>query len=436
MSATVAARNRLPLFALLGANAVSMLGNVLSLIAIPWFVLETTGSASKTGLTGFAAALPFIIAGIFGGAIVDRLGFRRMSIVSDLASSVCVALIPLLHATVGLAFWQLLVLVFLGGLLDTPGTTARGSLLPELSERAGMRLERTNAFEQMISRGAFLFGAPLAGIIIAATGIGAALWIDAASFIVSASIVAMLIPNILVERSESAASNRYLDELREGFAFIRNDPLTLPLVGSVALMNFLDAMTGLVMPVYAERIFGRAFDFGVMVAAAGGGAVVTTILFAAIGHRLPRRTTYILAFILASAPLLVLTATPGLIVVAAAMVVRGLGAGPLNPILMTVSQERIPVELRGRVFGVISGISWLAIPVGRLIAGYLVEWFGLIPTITALGIGSLVITTSMFLIPALKLMEHPELKMQSYVNGNSNSMDYEQPQATVAAAKR
>jgi MFS family permease len=436
MSGTAVGRDRLPLIALLGANAVSMLGNVLSLIAIPWFVLETTGSASKTGLTGFAAALPFIIAGVFGGTIVDQLGFRRMSIVSDLASSASVALIPLLHATVGLEFWQLLALVFLGGLLDTPGTTARNSLLPELSDRAGMRLERTNAFEQMISRGAFLFGAPLAGIIIAATGINAALWIDAASFIISASVVALLIPEFVIERTTDAVSNRYLDDLREGFAFIRNDPLTLPLVGSVALMNFLDAMTGLVMPVYAERIFGRAFDFGVMVAAAGGGAVVTTILFAVVGHRLPRRTTYITAFILASAPLLVLTTTPGLIIVAAAMVVRGLGAGPLNPILMTVSQERIPVELRGRVFGVISGISWLAIPVGRLIAGYLVEWIGLIPTIGALGIGSLIVTTSMFLSPALKLMEHPELDTQDYLNSKSSDTDYEQPQATAAAARR
>jgi MFS family permease len=186
------------------------------------------------------------------------------------------------------------------------------------------------------------------------------------------------------------------------------------------------------MPVYAERIFGRAFDFGVMVAAAGGGAVVTTILFAAIGHRLPRRTTYIVAFILASAPLLVLAATPGLLIVALAMVIRGLGAGPLNPILMTVSQERIPVELRGRVFGVISGISWLAIPIGRLIAGYLVEWFGLMPTIIALGIGSIMVTTSMFLIPALKLMEQPGL-------GPANTEDtvhFQQLETSTASAKR
>src|SRR3712207_6639057 len=124
--------SRIPLFALLAANAVSMTGNVFTLIAIPWFVLQTTGSASQTGLTSAVAALPFIIAGIFGGTIVDRVGFRKMSIISDLASSVTTALIPLIHLTVGLEFWQLLVLVFLGGLLDTPGGTARESMLPDL----------------------------------------------------------------------------------------------------------------------------------------------------------------------------------------------------------------------------------------------------------------------------------------------------------------
>ena len=123
-------RDRGPLFALFAANAVSMTGNVAALIAIPWFVLETTGSAAKTGVTAFAALLPVVLSGLFGGALVDRLGYRRASILSDLASSGAVAAIPLLHSTIGLEFWQLLVLVFLGGLLDAPGSSARTALLP------------------------------------------------------------------------------------------------------------------------------------------------------------------------------------------------------------------------------------------------------------------------------------------------------------------
>lgn len=96
----------------------------MAAVAIPWFVLETTGSAAKTGLTGATIALGTGLAGLLGGPIVDRLGFRKTSVLADLMSGVTVALIPLLHLTAGLAFWQLFVLVFLGSVLDAPGRSA------------------------------------------------------------------------------------------------------------------------------------------------------------------------------------------------------------------------------------------------------------------------------------------------------------------------
>ena len=95
-------RDRGPLFALYAANAVSMTGNVAALIAIPWFVLQETGSAALTGLSGFFAFLPIVFAAFFGGVVVDRLGFRTSSVVADLTSAAAVAAIPLLHTTVGI----------------------------------------------------------------------------------------------------------------------------------------------------------------------------------------------------------------------------------------------------------------------------------------------------------------------------------------------
>lgn len=60
--------NRAPIISLLTANTISQIGSMLTIVALPWFVLQTTGSAAKTGLTGVFAALPFIVAGIFCGA--------------------------------------------------------------------------------------------------------------------------------------------------------------------------------------------------------------------------------------------------------------------------------------------------------------------------------------------------------------------------------
>src|SRR5262245_1308964 len=86
-------RSRTPLGVLLAADGISKTGSMLTLMAVPWFVLETTGSAARTGLTAAVEALAIVVAGFFGGALVDRLGHKRTSVVGDLASAATVALI-------------------------------------------------------------------------------------------------------------------------------------------------------------------------------------------------------------------------------------------------------------------------------------------------------------------------------------------------------
>src|SRR5690606_39957718 len=75
--------------------------------------------------------------------IFDRIGFKTGSVVSDLLAGATIALIPALHHTVGLEFWQLLILVFFAGLFATPGMTARQSLVPDLAELAGLDRKST-----------------------------------------------------------------------------------------------------------------------------------------------------------------------------------------------------------------------------------------------------------------------------------------------------
>jgi macrolide resistance protein len=96
----VAGGRRAPLYALFVADSISLVGNVIAQVAIPWFVLETTGSPAWTGVAVFFNFLPIMLAGLFGGVVVDRLGFRTTSVVADLGSAAAVAAIPLLHRPV------------------------------------------------------------------------------------------------------------------------------------------------------------------------------------------------------------------------------------------------------------------------------------------------------------------------------------------------
>jgi MFS family permease len=118
---------RRSLAALILANATSLTGNVVAIVAIPWFVLETSGSSGRTGVAAFCTALPLGLGALVGGAVVDRIGARVTSIVSDLAAGVLFAAIPVLHAAGALPYWATLVLVIAGGLFDGPGGACRAA---------------------------------------------------------------------------------------------------------------------------------------------------------------------------------------------------------------------------------------------------------------------------------------------------------------------
>ncbi len=396
--------NPIPIYSLFIANAISLVGNIFSAIAIPWFVLQTTGSAAQTGITGFFTILPVVIAGFLGGTLIDRFGFKRTSIISDLASGVTTAMIPLLHFTIGLEFWQLMVLVFLGALLDSPGGTAREALLPELAKQAGMPIERATSLTHVIERGAMLVGAPLAGLLIGIIGTENVLWLDAASFFISAAIIWIVISGKKPIERENKPTG-YFDELREGLLFIAHDKLILAIVIMVMLTNFLDSIfSGVVRPVYVKEIYGSAVSLGLLIAANGGGAVIGGLIFAAVGHRLPRHAVFVWAFVLTGIKFWVYLFYPPIAVLVTTSLIFSIGAGPLNPIIGAVEFERIPETMRGRVFGAVTAGAWIAMPLGMLFGGIFTEKLGTFPMLIFLGTTYLIVTMSMAFIPAMKEM--------------------------------
>ena len=403
-------KNSFPIVSLFTANAISLVGNMLSAIAIPWFVLQTTGSATQTGITGFFTVLPVVLAGLFGGTLVDRLGYKRTSIIADIASGVTTALIPLLYFTVGLEFWQLMVLVFLGALLDAPGSTARSALVPELAELAQMPIERATSLIHIIERGARLVGAPLGGLLIALMGTENVLWLDAASFFVSAGIIAVTIKvHQPVEHEQKQVGGKYFDELREGLRFIFNDKLMLAIVIMIMATNFLDAVFGgVVQPVFVKQVYGEALDLGLLIAANGGGAVIGALIFSAVGPRLPRHAVFVSGFVLTSLKFFLYAMYPPLWVALVFVVISSIGAGPLNPIIGAVEYERVPKNMRGRVGGAVSAGAWSAMPLGMLIGGVATEQFGVYPVLLGLGVIYLLTTVSMAFIPAMKEMNRRE----------------------------
>lgn len=398
------------IYALFAGNLISLVGDMLTLLAIPWFVLQTTGSVVQAGITGFFSALPMVFSSFFGSAFVDRLGYKRTSVSGDILSGLTILLIPLLYHTGGLAFWQLLTVVFIGGLLRSPADTARGAMVPELAPLARMRLERANALEDGITRISRFFGAPLAGVLIAVLGTSNLLWLDAASFIFSALLVGLFVPDVTPRRPQSAAGEKakqsYFAELGEGLRFVRRDAVILTIIIVVMITNMLDnANFAVVSPAYMMSIFHSALPYGILIATTGGMAFAGTVIFGAIGHRLPRRLTFGIAFTIGGALRFWVLLTANFPFMLAWFALAGLSLGPLNSLISTVMQERTPPEMRARVLGLLGAGVIAGIPLGTFASGFVVTWIGLRATLAIMGIIYLAATLSILVNPALKHME-------------------------------
>ncbi|MGW2812839.1 MFS transporter [Streptomyces sp. NPDC001415] len=404
-------RDRKPLVAVLTANAVSASGSSLTLIGVPWFVLETTGSAGRAGVVAFCATLPIVVSALIGGPVIDRVGRRRVSVGSDVVCGLAVAAIPLLHHTGLLAFWMLCALMALGGLAHTPGVTARYVLLPDLARQSGTTLARAASVYDAVARGSRMTGAALAGVLIAVTGAGNVLVIDGATFAVSAVLVAAGLRDVRAARPRRDAPpvspRTYKAELREGYGYLARTRLLLAVVMMVMLMNGTDqGWTAVLLPVHAEQELGGATQLGLLAALFGAGGLSGALLYGLVGHRFSRRTVFTVCVLLCGAPRYAVAALTGTTLpLAVTMLVAGLASGALNPILTTVIYEKVPDELRSRVAGVLTAGCELAMPLGGLAAGFLVEAAGVRGALLAVGGVYLLATLSPLVFPAWKDMD-------------------------------
>ncbi|MFJ2781399.1 MULTISPECIES: MFS transporter [unclassified Kitasatospora] len=396
-----------PLAGVLAATAVSLTGTRVSAIALPWFVLATTGSATMTGLVAFVEMTPYVLVKAFTGPLIDRLGPRVVSWTTDAVSAVAAGLVPLLHGLGVLPFWLLLIMVAVVGAARGPGDLAKEVMVPEAADRARVPLERATGLSGVTERLASTVGPAVGGGLVALLGPMAGLAVNAAAFALGSLVIALALPRgmgrAVAAAQPAAEGTKAQDErealgepgeqagywrmFREGFTFLRGEPLLLTVIVMLAVTNLLDAgfMTVLV-PVWARESGGGPAAIGLTGSAWGIAAVTGSLIAAAVAHRLPRRAVFFAGFLLCGAPrFLVLALDAPMWAVLAVFAVGGFGSGFLNPILGAVLFERVPRRLLGRVRALGDSLAWAGIPLGGLLAGSAVAFAGLIPVLFVSG---------------------------------------------------
>jgi DHA3 family tetracycline resistance protein-like MFS transporter len=391
-------------FALFWAGTlVSLLGDGIYLVALPFAVLDLGGGAGSLSLVGLAWSLGMVGFLLLGGIAADRYDKRRQLLIADAVRLVAVGALGGLSLGGVLELWHLVALGFVFGAGEGLSGPALGAIIPELVPAD--RLVEANALQGSLRPVALrLAGPALGGLVVALIDTGGALIVDAGTFAVS--IVCLLaMSGRAPVRADGFVPEPLPDQLREAARFVRGETwLWATLVmAAFALLLYLGPTEVLIPIRIDDELGGGAGDFGLVLAAGGVGATIGTV---ALGHfGMPRRAVNALYWVWGIAGFAICgyalaDAVWQLVVVS---LVFGLFSGAGNPIWTTLMQVRVPVALRGRV----SSLDWLVsvglTPVSFALTGPVAAAAGAGPVLLAAGLLTGAGTFALlYLVPGLR----------------------------------
>ena len=359
--------------ALLTAEVISSLGSQMTWLALPWFVLVETGSATRMGIVYATELAPIAILGIPAGSLVQRFGARTTMLACDLVRAPLVAAVPLLHAAGSLSFGLLLVLVALMGVFSTPYFALQRLILPEVVGSDEGLIGQANSLVEGASRLTALVGPAAAGVLIAAIGATNVLWIDAATFLAAFALVLGF-----VARRAPTPDEKHARGIFAGVRFVAGDRLILRAATASFLFGFLFPLLFASFPVLAyERYHADPRVAGALFAAWGGGSFLGAALAYRLVSRMPLLKLAGIAAVVCALPLWLLVPDLPIWVMALVLVVSG-GAIPcINAPYIALLSTRVPAALRAKVLQSLVTVNTLLGPIGFAVAGPLFVWLGI-----------------------------------------------------------
>jgi MFS family permease len=368
--------------ALVLAETISVLGTRMTYLALPWFVLVTTGSPGKMSLVLAAEILPMAILGIPSGAVVQRLGSRTTMLIADFARAPILASIPLLYAVGVLSFGLLLGIVALLGCFMPPYFASQRTILPELVGEDETRMSQANSSIEGGSAFAALIGPALAGALIPFIGAPNVLYVDAATYLVAFVLILTFVPR----RKKVAAAVQH--GVLAGVRFVFHDKLLAPMAATMVVFGFLSAGMSAGLPVYAYDEFdGSSWVAGLFYTALGAGALVGSLVAVLVVRRVAPLRLAALGLLAFSIPLWVIPFLPPWPVVFAALFMATFFSPLVNGPIVAVLTARTPEALRAKVMTAVISVNTIAAPLGFIVAGQVLENWGVVPLFAFVVIG-------------------------------------------------
>jgi len=374
-----------PQFRLLFAGQVlSITGDRVMLVALPFAVLETGGSVSTVGLVVGAQLVPFLIFALVGGVLSDRADRRRVLIASDAARMVVQAVGAVLLLTGSASPLTLGIIAALYGSADAFFQPAFTGLMPQTVSHPG-QLQPANALRGLSFSFSSIAGPAIAGVLIAISGAGLAMAFDAVTFAVSIAFLARLKPQAAVAGTEEAPPP-FFEAMREGWRVIRTRGWLIAGLGAMCAYHAIVLPAVFVLgPISVAADHGGPEAWAVMVIAFGVGSILGDVL---LFHWRPPRAllTAGIALVFASCQAAVYGSGLPLPAMLALQCAAGVGVSVFFTLWEVSLQEHVPARALSRV----SSFDYLAaaalMPVGTIFAGPLAETVGLQETLIAMSV--------------------------------------------------
>jgi len=379
-------RNR-SLAGLIAAELVSLTGSAMTFVALPWFVLQTTGSTAKTSWVLAAELLPVVIVGIPAGSVIVRLGAKRTMLISDAVRGPLLLVIPILHRSGQLTFPALLGVAFAIGVFTAPYFASARLVVPEIVGDDERVVAQVNALLSGANQIAQIAGPVLAGLLIAAAGPSAVLVVDGCSYLLSFLMIA-----VLVSAGAAATPSAESGGVLAGLRFLMRDGLLGPIMIVACALNFFTQ--GLIIGLQALAYFRYDADarvLGYLFAAFGAGALCGALAAQRLVREVDLLKLAAVAIVAMPLPLFLLSFsvpwTAAIVVVAAV----GFCTPLVNAPLMGVLTVRTPEALRAKVLTAVIGVASMAGPLGFVVAGQslrfvpLSRFFVVLPALLVVG---------------------------------------------------
>jgi predicted MFS family arabinose efflux permease len=369
-------------------GAISMLGDWLLFIALPFAIYNLTGSALATGAMFIAQSLPTLLFGALGGVFADRWDRRRTMIVADLLRAALLLLLLVVHSAEML--WALYLVVFLEASVAQFFNPAKNALLPRLVDE--QQLMPANALNWMSIELTRLVGAPLGGVLVALWGLESVVLLDSVSYLLSAMLIAL----VAAPPAERAAAAAPADapsplaavwrDLAEGLRLVARERWLAGLFLAMGVLMVGQGITNaLLVPFINQVLHGDAQIFGWVVTAQGVGGLIGGLLIGRIGKLFSPTWIMSVSAWLLGAIVLVIVNIPWLPLVLGLIALVGIPVVAFVVTESTLLQTGVADQYRGRIFGAYGTTQALTLLIGMGLASALGDRVGVVPLLDLVG---------------------------------------------------